>query len=366
MKELSLLTKQGEQVVSDLKMGQNILIYGIIGMGINTIVKEVVKKYVNDTKNYVINLYPHESYFKDYNDIEKLLLDKITLENILSESNIYSMQSFIKSLEMNNKSLLVVINKLDDHINSKKYLLYLESLYKASNQRIILLISAHTSLFSKFKREELLVGTSDYIFRGFLEEFDILFERMVTQRNISKEIYGYKDKMFDYTLGHTGLLKFVLLNCLRNKKLLSPKELLEDGEILRRSSLVFQALSNLDISMSSDIFTKKTSTLEKYGLYYKGKYGLLFKEYLLSNELQKQDVFKLLTKLEEDIFRILSDNSDKYMSLDQLAFSLEGVNLGNISDWALYKHINNINKKLAQLSIYIENKRGYGYKVKSL
>src|SRR3989344_7739214 len=169
-----------------------------------------------------------------------------------------------------------------------------------------------------------------------------------------------KDRIFESALGHAGLTKALIAYYGTYKRMDIPEVLLKDHEVLRRLSEVFISLKNMRINLDNLKNEKPDPALEDLGLSFNNKYGKLFTEYYLSRELKEYSFYKDLTSTESDIFRILKDSENVYTNFDQLAYVLGGSNFDKYSDWVLYKHINNINKKIKNSGLFIENKRSNG------
>jgi len=374
MSKTNVTDETTNNILGDLNLTQNVLVRSLPGMGLNTLVKNIAQTFFATPKNYVVNIYPHESQFKNFREIERLVLEKFAIENGVGERNVYSLPSLVNFLQKNNHILLIVLHKLNAYVQTKKYIDFFDSLYRSSNGSIKLLISADYAFFSQIKKEELAISTNDYVFEGFIKNFEAMFNRMVEQYDVARSVIKEREKVFALTLGNVGLVKSILISYKKHKKLLPVDELIKDPEISRRASEVFQSLniSNLNLSdlgekkardHKTNDLKERDSRYDKAGLFHKGKFAELLVGYYLKKELPKDNVYKALTQTEGDIYRILSDSVEEYVTLDQLAFLLKGSNFDTLSDWSMYKHINNINKKLARFGIEIENKRARGYRL---
>jgi len=92
-----------------------------------------------------------------------------------------------------------------------------------------------------------------------------------------------------------------------------------------------------------------------------GKLGRLYESYIKKFINADTNVVENLTSTEEEIFRFLRNQPD-YVSVDAILNHLEKTKFDTQSVWALYKHVNNLKKKLEKENIFIESKRNKGYR----
>ena len=340
----------------------NVVIGCLPGMGLNTLVKQTITR-LSDC--YVINLYPHESYSSDYSSLEKLLFEKIRLETNIDSRNVYSLSSSLNYIKEKARTLVIVVNTLDAFMHQSLHASYLNSLCRFAPCRVTVLVSCTYAHFIKIQNKTLSLSLQPYLHRGYISDFDELFERMVCQYEIGTSVFDCKKEIFDYTLGHVGLLKSTLLSFKDLGKLPSTRELLSIPEVLRRISEVFACLNDVAIPLNLLVSNSQDERLEEIGLAHNGQVAKLFLDYYLTLEVENSALFEELTNTESAVFRILRDSGKEYVSLDRLAYLLGGQNYEAVSDWMLYKHLNNLSKKLVKYNVVLENRRGHGYRFRN-
>lgn len=353
--------KEVQEILQLLEKKQNVFIGGIPGIGLNTLVRNVVEEFTLSKNKYVITLHPHESYINDYNTIEKYLFEKLKLENQLRNQRIYSLNTFISSLQ-NKGSLLIVLNKFESWENQKTIMAYLNSFYKAHPTVVTILISSKLSKYISFRETHSSLFFKQVLFSGFKHSYNIFFKELCTQHNLNNDLQKHKEQLIHCSAYHLGLLKAIICAHGDSANLLSEAELIKDYDVKRRIREILFELQNAKISLESIKHNKPNEKYKELGLVYKDKLATIIHSYYQQYETDQQDMFETLTNTEGAIFRILKDSTD-YIELDEIAYTLGGTSYEEISNWMLYKHISNLNKKLKNYNLGIKNKRGKGYKI---
>ncbi len=356
----NLLGTQGKTILQNLAAGNNVLVSALPGMGLYTFIKAITSEYCTSQKAHVITIYPHETYTLTSKDYDFILFEKFLLENTFEHKTVYKFTQLLSRLNSADKKLLIVCHKIHDFRKLPTFLTYLNSLSRA-NDSITLLLSVNHGFYVKNMDSYIKPSTKCYTFAGFIETFDTVFEKLLTQFSLPSTVKKQKDTLFNYAFGHAGLIKSMLEIYKYTGSLPSYEGLLINQEIVRRLAEIFRDLANANIPFSIDSTNKQRGALTELGLYYDGKYPKLLTDYYLTKEYKLKTVFEILTTSEKAIFRILNDTTKKYLSLDELAFLLGEKKYESVSDWGLYKHINNMNAKLKPLGLEIKNKRGQGY-----
>lgn len=353
-KQNNLLGEFGYKILNEVNRKQNVSIYSLPGIGLDTIAKEIVREFLNQSqKNRVINIYPHESSLSNNNEISKLLIEKYTLENPSEDSYFSSINDLMNYFGKEKLRLLVVLNKINRYKFISELDDYLYYLYKGSSGRVTTLVTEVSAKESINPINKLL--SNRFCFKGFTDEdvFTSLVNRIRVQmdglssKKLSKDDV---DNIFSLTFGHAGLTKEIIKGGSTEIQDLNPN-------ITNRLNSTLQQLDRDKISWED------RENLEKLGITNNGVLGGLYDSYLKKFPYKNTNAIKNLTSTEEEIFRFLNNQPD-FVSVDLILNHLEKTKFDTQSMWALYKHINNLKKKLEKENIIIESKRNSGYKIK--
>jgi hypothetical protein len=349
-----------QEIVGCLTNHQNTLVRSLPGMGLNTLITHIADHLRSLPNSYVINIYPHESDYQNYSDLEKLILAKLGIENHSIDNHYKSSSSLVTSLLQTDCRLFVVLNKIQQFQHLQIYLDYFDSLYRSANRHIILLVTADYDVLETFKKIHLLTYFKDYIFPGFISEFNILTTLLESQQEISLTKTQNR-KIFLLSLGHTGLIKSLIQQTKINPDLLdNPSQLLSVPDINRRLSEVFQSLINAKVDVSQLFSPQGIAQQQLLGLNYRQQTGQLFYEYYQKCYSFPDVILASLTRTESKIYQTLKDNPGRFITKDELINIISPYNETK-SDWSLYKHLNNLHKKLLPYRLQIINKKKLGY-----
>ena len=360
-KQNNLLGEFGYKILEEINRGENIAIYSLPGMGLNTLIVELVRTYLElSPKNYIVNIYPHESHLINYGEIESLILEKFKYENISRTNKLFSIGSVMAELKANGSKFLIVLHKLNEHKNGNQILEYLKSLQIGYKDNLSILTSLQYMSIIERKENDLFFNYK--VFQGFEDnELELLISRIAKQFNAKFTTSG--KTIYQLTAGHTGLVKAIVKQGSSNGYKL--KELLESEDITKRLREVLQTLKENGVDLS-ELEKTNSKTLYSYGLKISPGVGELFTKFYSLKYLDDVSLYKELTNTESAILDILKNSPNDYFSVDNILNELSSTKFDTQSNWALYKHINNLKKKLKIKGVGIESKRGKGYKLTKL
>lgn len=351
------LEKTANVAIQNIVQNNNVLIRSLPGMGLYTLVESISSSLEENPTTYTISIYPYEGFATDYKDIDRIVIEKFKNKSKKELPNLYSVAKLVEYLKDQNINLIIILHKIHQFKQPSIYMNYFDSLKRGSFSKICILVSAEITVSKKIANNELKLSAKDILFPGFIENGEYMIRKLAMERKVS--IANPKD-IVNLVGGHLGLMKaLIAFSTNSSGKAVSSNlnldTLLDDIDIKRRLTEIFMALKAASINFSSG-----SSELEDLGLYYKGKPFELFSHYFMSS-FNLDPVAKLLTKTEQKIFKVLKDNLGSYVELEQILYSLGETSYYESSDWALYKHINNLNKKIKKVNYVIVNKRGGGY-----
>ncbi len=334
--EKIILGKKGQEIIDRITINENVLVGGIPGIGTHTLLRNLTE-ILRNNGYIVITLFPNEINSIENKDVSKIILSKTDTKE--------------KKL-----SVVIVIHKIDQVDRNEEWFKHIDSIRKGTFNKVVLLASCHLPYF---KQNNIILGFNRILFDGFIYEFDELINSMCTYFEIENVGSAIKDRIFKYALGHTGLIKNILLNYKINKMLPHVDQLIkQDNDSKRRLAEIFQQLDTDRFDTSEYI-----PYLTQLGLYFEGKHALLPYEYYKTYIAKEKKLVEELTLTEKQILDLLKSNGNKYINVDYIMEQIYTKDTDDITNWTLYKHINNLNKKLLFYGLRIKNKRGLGYKL---
>lgn len=342
-----------KKVIKLLQNYENILISGISGIGLSTFVRAILEKLTN--KNTIcIHLFGYE--------IENLLTANELynyLTKVVKTSMGFDVSTFDDIFLSTNLNVVIAVDELDK-LNNKDIL---TQLLNQLRQKFFYRLTVIYSVSLKYFNSDItLKGFHRLIFKGFVEKNDVLIESFCTYYNIKKLNNQQIKKVFNLAYNHTGLIKAVMIYYKINNKIPTVKLLFKDNyDIKDRCKKILNDFTLDGIQIESYKTANQVNPyLEKVGLSINNKICPIFKYYLDNYELK--NIKSSLTKTEEQIYNYL--NKTEYKSIDELVdFLNENKNNFEITNWTVYKHINNLNKKLKVKNEKIVNIRNKGYKI---
>lgn len=346
-----------EEILYQLNHRQNVLLLALSGMGLNNITQKISKGLRIPNKSIVIDIYPHDSAFEKYSHLENLVLSKFRLEYLLDEPT--SLDQLFNCLNKNSLKLTVILHKVQQYVNLPTYVDYVDSLYRRSSQVSILVTATFNQTIKVVQQHPLLIGCQKHIFPGFVGDFNKVIRELETA-------YGWqiksedKSRIYRLCLGHVGLIKSLMQLAAKNELPSTDKAILNHPIIKDRLVNLFESLRCVDVNLKN-IF-KSQRRQEEMGLRDKTNTGLLFEEYYKSY-LDQESFLSQLTTTERSIFQYLLSRPLEYSTVDQIINFISPSGFDTKSNWSLYKHINNLNKKIQPIGYKLLSHRGAGYQI---
>lgn len=339
------LGKQEIEIVDKIKLNENFIISALPGMGQHTLVRGICETL--STSNFIcLNFYP------EINKIKDLYEAKIVLD---AEASSQCGKNIDEIMTETNKKVLVVLNKVANTPDFELWVKFVESLRKKYFYKITMLATSH---FEDSDNLQVPIGTHKIIFKGYKEKHFEHVKSLASYYEVDVSDDQVK-QIFNLTLGHAGLNKACVYSIKENKKLEKCDKLLKSEDINNRLSRVFDSLDKAKIDIADFGLVDSIDKFTNVGLCFNKKYGTLFVEYFKKSYINKNQVEQLLSITEANIYKIIEDGGTEHSSVEQIIEKLDGEE--DLTDWTIYKHINNINKKLAAINIKIKNTRNKGY-----
>jgi biotin operon repressor len=350
-----------KQVVTDLKRQNNVIVSSLSGMGLNTFIKEVVLDMKSSTY-FVVNFYSYESDKTTFSQIENLLINKLRIDYDYEFTDV---NDLVKEMRKSEKCLLVVLNKLDMYVNYQVFVKYFESLSKHSNKHVCLLISSGLFFLQNSTVENFERSINKYVFTGYKDDFSKLATKVLRQLGCSKLSNSQEKHLYGFTLGHVGLTVAVLKQYANKRSFPSIDEIMQNDAVLKRLIQVEKGLADISLNLFDLVNDNDMQKLEIYGLSDGNSISQIVLDYVKMQATTTQTLLDSLTKTEMFILQIIKTSKERYISIDTILNLLGESKYEKNSDWSIYKHINNINKKLKESGYLIINKRGVGYTLKT-
>lgn len=343
-----LLGKEELKIVNLLLLNENVLISGISNVGVSTMSKGVIEK-LEENNILTISLFSYELTSKNITEIETFIVNRI------KSSYSVEIDTFNDFFTKTNYKLVIIIDRIDSFDNSEVLINFLSQLRTKSFYKVTFFASVSLSFFNKAHIN--YSGYHKIIFKGFREKYNELLNSFINYYDIPKINAKDKETIEQYTCKHTGLTKSVLLSIKNNNKLLPISQIFKNNDdLVNRCESIINDLK--DSNINTDEITNGISDLENLGLAENGKICSILLFYL---GLKNTDM-STLTNTEEEIYNFL--DKINYKKVDEIAEMLNSNHKDfETTDWTVYKHINNINKKLKENNIKIVNRRGKGYKL---
>ncbi len=345
----NLLGTQELKIANLLDLNENILLSGINSIGISTVTRAILEV-MSEKNKLTLHLFSFEIENLGDKEIEQYFIYKLkslygidldTIDDLFTKTNF---------------KLIVAVDKVDSFKNKDILLKFLEEVRSKSFYKITLLISCSFEFYVKNNIQ--YGGFHKFLFKGFIEKYRELILSFSDYYNIPKLNINEIKKIKSYSGGHTGLTKSILINYKNNNKLLSLQEILNNNEdINNRCNLILKDLEYAKITTEDIAHNKSLPKLTELGLAFDMKISEVL-EYFCKNKLNQN--INSFTKTEQKIYDFLE--GAPYRSINEIVDLINKEDI-EITNWTVYKHINNINKKLSLSNIKIKSSRKNGYRI---
>ena len=326
------------------------LLTSLPGMGLDTMTKELENELKMSGKK-VVFVYPHESTATNFRQIESMLLTKLKLDNQIDE--------FVSSIK-EIKKFHIVLNKLQHFRDPILYLDYVDSLLRYSDLKVTLLITADVAFAAKIESHRLVLKGRVVTFRGYVDDglkmIDVLARQMGVETSVQQKL-----QILSLVGGHLGLMKSLLLIIKSGQEIGDLKVLLGDSQVSARLSNIFDSLQQTYGKVETVM--ENETRLQSLGLANNGQTGELYLEYWKSS-CEDVDITISLTPTEKKIYRLLESREGKFCQIDEIINLLFANRSEEITNWSIYKHLNNLGRKMKPQGILVEGHRGRGYLLK--
>ena len=352
-----------KKVLSELKMKKNVFLSAIPGMGLNTFTKDVKEEYIKLHNAYSIDIYSHETIFAENLSVDRLILEKFKIQNNYEAKNINTTNELINYILLSKKPVLITLHKINMFQNTSRIISYLTSMRESSQKFIVVL--ADGSISQNDVTKELFYSTTFYMhyYKGVIEGFGNLVDNLSQRYGLGILDPKIKTEIYNKCLGHTGLIISVIDSFSEKGSLQSNYELLKKFDIKKRLGEIFDSLALFKDSLNN--FGQKGSDpiLEELGITVNFKTGTLLSDYYDSVYKLKETKYNDLTEMEYKIFQLLENRNNTYLSIEEILSYVGKDKFYESSDWAIYKHVNNLKKKLNKYGMDVKSKRGVGYRL---
>lgn len=348
--EIPILGNKGADIINHLTNKENVLVGGLSGMGTTTLARNISIK-LKEQGHLVVSLFPFESEATSLSSMTSLIEQKLGIPNL---------DATLTQLRLQNKALIVVFNKIDQFNNIELWHKYIDNLRKSSFYTVAAFETAHLKYYLA---PEVTTETQRILFDGFISDTQTLVKNLCNHFNIKK--FSVKDckRVFDYALGHAGLTKALIYYYHNTQELPTPDQVLANPDLSSRLSKLFEELDSVKIDLTGFGQPNEKKSFEELGLVHNGLYAQLPVHFFNNRVLTQIQLAHLLTSVELELHNILSTNSPDYTQINDLIETVNKKDFSAFSDWTVYKHLNNLNKKLKPTGKKVENKRSFGYRI---
>lgn len=348
-----------KEVIDHIKSSSNLVLTSVPGMGLNTLTRFIIYELSKHRIYRIINIYPHESLFNKHESLNNLFLSKYLIDNPKYSKGRVNIQTLISNLSLDEINLVIFFNKIEQFSNVKKYISYVNSIKSQSPKNISVIITSTANITESI--ESFDSPPTTLIFPGFINDYPSMISSIFNDREIKADVEVI-NKVFDTTYYHLGLTVSIAEIYKKTGSIPKLDNLLQDATVRIRLSRIHNFLLSLNYNIQ-DIIDGNVN-LNEYGLTKNNILMPILYRYL-QNQLDKfpKKFTDKLTDTELRIFSYLESNMNTFSTLDSILQNLDSKNAEELTNWTIYKHINNLNKKLHVQGYKILNKRGRGYKL---
>ena len=350
------------------------LLTGLPQIGLTSYLKYVEETYENITKDeesivIFFEIMPGQTkIFHISSKILKLLNYKLAFPKYLQD---LSCEESFYEINKRGKGILIILNRFQELKKSPEAMIFLRTLRSVNLVKIRYLLGSDISS---------LTQPTSFKTAGILASANLYSLPTLNLNEVRDSIRNYK-KMFDWSIplkfseqvlylsgGICGLVKYISKSIHDNdKELLGVSRLLQDPAINYKTTEIFESLKKNDLLDRHALDLSKADILHKLGVIDENKkLRIKLLEPLLKKpeDLELQDLNKLLSAQELKLFQLFESDPEKIFSLDEMSNHIwEDQVVTKYSPWAIYKLISNLNNKLPPLGLRIENYRGRGYQL---
>jgi len=298
-----------ETLLEEIKIGENVVITSIPGAGLNTYFSVIRAKIAEDNNLNLIEIFPYE----EFDSIEHYLSNK-----------------------SNGTKNIITIRRLEYHPDPKLLLKSVDRFQVNQKGKYQILITANSDTVHANKKYAQRLFRNIYEFKRFEGvDYSLLVKNLTKQMKVDLP-NAISQEIETLTNGHTGLTK-ALIKHYKNEHTL--ENLLDNTDITQRLDEISSAHNTLEIS------TPHCKLHKAYENQFTGQESAV-------NEF---------TATELHIYTEIIKAKNYYVTIDQIIDTLPEEKREQTSNWGIYKHISNMNKKLVNDGKLIRSKKGRGY-----
>lgn len=340
MQEKIVLGDQKEEILKTIDLKENIIIRGIPGIGLTTLSRNISNKY----KKRAIVINPHEST----QEPNSLILNKLNISNNL-----------ITHLNTIDKPLIIILNKFNDFKSPSKWQTYLQEIRKTSFYKVVLVFTVQ---IKKADSTHINIPCKEVVFSGFNDDYKTLFTNICNYYSVKSTDFNIKN-CYLYTLGHAGLTKSLIYNAISNASN-NYNSFIKYSDTQTRLNNIYKTLLWLKLVTPNGFKVEKKQECFNYGVLGKSGYMKFLSLYIesIKDKTLSNISTSSMTVTELKILKILQSTKE-FQDVNKILSNFSKEDQQKLTDWTIYKHINNLNKKIKKQGFVIKNKRGIGYKL---
>lgn len=356
--------------ISKKLITESILISGLPLSGLNTYHNHLLKLYKTEPKELLVNIDILKNT-QSINSLSNMIKSKISNINHNYELDIYILD-LIDNLISDGYSILFFLNNFHNIRTNREIQNLLFSIRAIDSLKIRFLITSDISCLTSpqdYEKVSTLISANVYILPTLTKN-----EIQLSLSNY-KKLYGwevdpkYSKQILHFSGGVCGLVKYIAKEIHENNlKEISNSKLLEYPSIKLKIEGIYNTLEENDLIVNKKLNLEESKLLKKLGVVdlNNNLRIKLLNPYLSERPDRNGDfhkhIKKTLSSREIKLFEYLRKSDNKVRSKDEIADQIweEKVD-SKYSQWAVYKAIANLKKKIEKFGYKIKNYRGRGY-----